>query len=429
VTGFTSLLSLLRHRDFALLWWGGLVSLIGNGFTIVAISWLLAERGSPEHLGLFFLVFEVAAIGGGLLLTGIMDAYSRRRLMILDSVIRGLAVALIPAVELVTPVGLGVLLVSAAVLGVSSPAAAVGQRAMVVELLDETRLGAANAAESIQWTTSWLVGPAIGGLLVAVIGPLPTLWIDAATFLVFVLALGAMSARADRLPRRASQRRSYRADLAEGLAYVRRERLVWTIVQLTAGARFAEGVFLVALPFLVIEVGGEAHHLGLLLAVGGAGSLLGSLVAAAVRLPLAMTHAITLCAAAGGVAMLLTSLTPPLWLLTVIFATETIISAPWNIYILTLRQRVPPQELVGRVLSLTMLLNSAGQPAGSAAGGALLGPIGLPAVLAGCGVLQIANAASSLLSRTWRTFPMRTTAEPEPAPVVPEPAAAPGTGA
>jgi hypothetical protein len=76
-----------------------------------------------------------------------------------------------------------------------------------------------------------------------------------------------------------------------------------------------------------------------------------------------------------------------------------------------------------------MLLNSAGQPAGSAAGGALLGPIGLPAVLAGCGVLQIANAASSLLSRTWRTFPMRTTAEPEPAPVVPEPAAAPGTGA
>jgi MFS family permease len=424
-----SLLSLLRDRDFALLWWGGLVSNIGNGFTIVAVSWLLAERGSPEDLGLFFLVFEVAAIVGGLLLTGIMDAHSRRRLMIVDAMVRGLAVALVPAVGLVTPVGLGVVLASAGVLGVSSPAAAVGQRAMVVELLDETRLGAANAAEGVQWTTSWLVGPAIGGVLVAVIGPLPTLWVDAATFLVFALALSAMSARADRLPHRASQRRSYRADLSEGLAYVRRERLMWTIVQLTAGARLAEGVFLVALPFLVIQGGGEAHHLGLLMAVGGTGSLLGSLIAAAVRLPLAMTHAITLFAAAGGVAMLLTSLTPPLWLLAAIFAVETVISAPWNIYILTLRQRVPPQELVGRVLSLTMLLNSAGQPAGSAAGGALLGTIGLPAVMAGWGALQIAKAGYSHLSRTWRTFPMRTSAESELVPVGAAPVAAPDTAA
>lgn len=414
MTGLRSLVGLLRHRDFALLWWGGLVSHVGNGFTLVAVSWLLAERGSPEELGLYFLSFEVAAVAGGLLLTGIMDAYSRRKLMILDSVVRGLAVAAIPLAEMVSDVGPGVLVASAAVLGFVSPTADVGQRAMVVELLDEGRLTVANAAESIQWTTSWLVGPAIGGVLVATIGTFSTLWIDAASFFVFAGALAAMSPRADRLPEREEARRSYRADLAEGFAYVRREPLMWTIVQLTAGARFVEGVLMVSLPFLVIRLGGEAHHLGLLLAIGGAGSLVGTLIAATVRLPFTLTRSITVCAMAGAVATLLMALTPPLWVVAVVIFVELTVTAPWNIYILTLRQRVPPPELVGRVLSLTMLLNAAGQPGGSAVGGALVAPLGVPALLAACGALQLANAGASLLSHRWRTFPMRDVRAPAP---------------
>jgi predicted MFS family arabinose efflux permease len=327
--------------------------------------------------------------------------------MILDQVVRGVAVALIPAVELVTPVGLGALLVSAGLLSLFSPAAAMGQRAMVVELLDGEDLNAANAAEGIQWTTAWLVGPAIGGVLVAVVGPLPTLWIDAASFFVFAGALAAMSARADRLPHREIARHGFRRDLAEGFAYVRREPLMLTIVQLTAGARFVEGAFLVALPFLVLEAGGEAYVFGLLMAAGGVGSLLGSVVVAGVHLRVPMTLAVTVCATGGAIAALAIALQPPLWAVGAIFFAETVITSPWNVYILTLRQRVPPPELVGRVLSLTMLMNSAGQPAGSGAAGALLGPIGVGGVIAAGGALQLVSATSTLLSRRWRTFPMR----------------------
>jgi MFS family permease len=407
VKGLRSLLVLMRDRDFALLSWGGLVSSIGNGFTFVAVGWFLAERGAPEQLGLYFLAFEVAAVVGGLLLTGIMDAYSRRKLMIIDAVVRGLAVAAIPFAEMLSGYNLGVLMASAAVLGFFSPAADVGHRAMVVDLLDEGQLSAANGAESILWTSAWLIGPAVGGVLVALIGTFPTLWIDAASFAVFAIALAAMSPRADRLPERSEKRHGYRRDMAEGFAYVRREPIMLTIVQLTATARFAEGIFMVALPFLVKEAGGEAYHLGILLAMGGLGSLVGSLIAVAVKLPFPMTRSVSVLAGVGGVSTVLIALTPPLWVVGVIVALQYAITAPWNIYILTLRQRVPPPELVGRVLSLTMILNAAGQPGGSAVGGGLIGPLGVPIVLAGCGVFELANAATSLGSRRWRNFPMR----------------------
>lgn len=231
--GLRSLVALLRDRDFALLWWGGLVSHIGNGLTMVAVGWLLVhERDSPRDFGLYLLSFEVAAIVGGLLLTGVLDAYSRRRLMILDCLVRGIAVAAIPAADLLTDGGLTVILASGALLGFFSPAAHVGPRALMIDLLDEDRLTAANSAESIQWTASWLVGPGLGGVLVSVVGTFPTLWIDAASFVVFAGALAAMSARADRLPDRSSQRLGYLSDMKEGFAYVRREPIMLTIVQL-----------------------------------------------------------------------------------------------------------------------------------------------------------------------------------------------------
>lgn len=419
-------MALLRDRDFALLWWGGLVSLVGEGFTMVAIGWLLVhERGSPLQFGLYLLSFEVAAIVGGLVLAGVMDAYSRRRLMILDCVVRGLAVAAIPAADLFANAGLGVILASGALLGFFSPTAGVGQRAMVVELLDESQLTAANAVEAVQWTTSWLIGPAIGGFLVAGIGTFSTLWIDAATFFVFAGTLAAMSSRADRLPVRTVARQSYLTDLREGFAYVREERLMWTMIQLTAGGRVAEGIFFIALPVIVSQAGADANALGLLFAVSGAGSLIGSLMTVAWRLPSTLTRSVTMCAAASGVATLLIALQPSLWLIGVIVFVEFTVTAPWNIYILTLRQRVPPPELVGRVLSVTMALNAAGQPGGSALGGLLITPLGVPALLAASGVFQLANAGVSLMSRRWRTFPMRDGEPTEPAPLVAPAEAAP----
>jgi predicted MFS family arabinose efflux permease len=420
VAGLRSLIGLLRDRDFALLWWGGFVSHVGNGFTMVAVGWLLVhERGSPRDFGLYLLSFEVAAIVGGLLLTGVMDAYSRRRLMILDSVVRGIAVAAIPAADLFADAGLTVILASGVLLGFFSPTADVGQRAMVVDLLDESRLTAANAAEGVQWTAAWLIGPALGGVLVAAIGTFSTLWIDALTFFVFAGTLAAMSPRADRLPDRLKARESYFTDLREGFAYVRRERLMWTIIQLTAGARLVEGIFVIALPVMVSGAGADAHVLGLIYAAGGAGSLLGSLLTAGLRLPFTLTRSVTICAAVGAVATLIIALSLPLWLVAFVFFLETTITAPWNIYILTLRQRVPPPELVGRVLSVTMLLNAAGQPGGSALGGLLIAPLGVPTLLAASGVFQLANAGASLLSRRWRDFPMRDGEEPAPEPLGP----------
>jgi predicted MFS family arabinose efflux permease len=81
--------------------------------------------------------------------------------------------------------------------------------------------------------------------------------------------------------------------------------------------------------------------------------------------------------------------------------------APWNVFLLTLRQRLVPPELLGRVMSLTMLSIRAGEPVGAGLGGAMLGPLGPAAVIGAAGLLALANSAASLASRRWRRLEMR----------------------
>jgi predicted MFS family arabinose efflux permease len=399
--------ALLRRRDFGLIWWGGLVSRIGDGFTLIAISWFFAERNAPAELGLWFLCFELAAIAGGILLSGVMDAYSRRWLMVLDSLVRAAAIAVIPAVGLFTDPGLGVLLPAAAVLGFFSPTADVGLRTITVDLVEPSELIEANSLEQVQWITASLVGPALAGVVVAAAGALTALWIDAASFAVFAAALIAMSERADRLHGQGGGRRSFLRDVRGGIAYICREPIMWGIIQLTAGARIANGGMAVALPFLVQDLGGGSVAYGVIGTIGGAAGLVGTVAAGPLYPRVSATLAVTALSVFQGVALLAIALQPPLVVVALVIGLMSFTLAPWNVFLLTLRQRLVPPELLGRVMSLTMLSIRAGEPVGAGLGGAMLGPLGPAAVIGAAGLLALANSAASLASRRWRRLEMR----------------------
>jgi hypothetical protein len=66
-------IALLGRRDFGLLWWGALLSRLGDVFTLLGLSWLLAERDAAGELAVVLVALEVAAIAGGVALSGVMD--------------------------------------------------------------------------------------------------------------------------------------------------------------------------------------------------------------------------------------------------------------------------------------------------------------------------------------------------------------------
>src|SRR5215208_4205224 len=90
-------LELLRKRDFGLLWGGATISALGDGMSFVALLWLLLERGgTPTDVGWLAAVYTAPVIVGGLAAGVILDRYDPRRVLALDSVIRGVVVASVP---------------------------------------------------------------------------------------------------------------------------------------------------------------------------------------------------------------------------------------------------------------------------------------------------------------------------------------------
>ena len=406
MNGLRRQLALTTRHDFGLLFWGSLVSKIGDGFTFFALAWFFAERDSPGRLAIVLVAYEIAAIAGGIALTSVMDRVSRRKLAVLDSFIRAAAVASIPLVGLVHNPGLETFVPAMAVLGFWSPAADVAQRAMTVDLVAPDELNAANGLEGFQWEIGWLLGPLLGAVIVGTFGTLQAFWIDAATFAIFGVALMFMSAVVDKLPNRAADTSPWN-DLVEGFSYVRREPIMLMIIQLTAISNFTIGMVLVALPFLVIDAGGGSNAFGLVTAAGGIGGIIGSLAAGSFHWRWPATRTLSVLVIAAAIPLLAVAAGPPIWLMGALFCVANMIAAPWNVFILTLRQRLAPPHLLGRVLSLTMLVNRAGTPGGYAIGGPLVASIGAAGTLALGAGGNIANAVASLGSRPWLDCPLR----------------------
>jgi hypothetical protein len=210
---------LRRHREFRLLYTGQAVSFAGSMITYVAIPFQVFElTRSTFVVGLLGLaelapLLVTALIGGAL-----ADAHDRRRLVLIaDATMLVLALALVGNALLAAP-QVWVLFVVAsgmtAVGGLQRPAL----DSMVPRLVPREELPAASALESFRHNAGQIAGPAVGGILIAGAGLGATYAVDAATFLVSLVALARMRA----VPPPADTAPPRRARIAEGWRYARR---------------------------------------------------------------------------------------------------------------------------------------------------------------------------------------------------------------
>jgi MFS family permease len=279
-------MSVLRQRDFALAWFGGLVSMIGSWALWIALPIHVYElTGSP----LATSAVVAAAVAPGIVLGTVagvfVDRWNRKTTLIVAcTLLAFVTLPLLAASEeswlwVVYPV----VLVSAVLGQFTRPA----ENAFLPRLVDEKDLVAANSLNALNNSLARLAGPAIGGGLYATSGLAGVVLVDAASFLVaaamfaLVRVSGAVEAAGDAASAAARRWRRMWSEWRDGLRVVRRERAVGVVFGVTSITSIGEGVFGVMFVVWVRDVlEGGALELGWLQTSQAVGGLIGGAVGA-----------------------------------------------------------------------------------------------------------------------------------------------------
>jgi DHA3 family tetracycline resistance protein-like MFS transporter len=393
------LLAPLAEPDYRRLLTGLSVSLLGDGVFLVALAWqVYTLRGAPSALGAVGIAMTVPTIACLLLGGVVSDRYDRRRVMMCADAIRALAIGALAGLALCGSLTFADLLAGAVIQGAAGAFFDPASDAIVPELLDGELLAQANALDQLVRPLALrLGGPALGGAVVAILGSGGAFACDALSFLISGLAVATLAARAPRPggPENAGLAR----EIATGLRYVRSQPWLWVTF---ASAAIAYLLFMgpveVLLPYLVKEQLHEhAASLGLVYAAGGAGSLVCAAGIGGRGLPrrpvrfIYLTWTVATLAVAGyGVARSDWGLA----LASVAFnALETVGTIVW----ITLKQRMVPAHLLGRVSSLDWLISIGLLPLSYGLTGPVSSLLGVRTTLIGAGVLGALVTAAGLL--------------------------------
>ena len=237
---------LAENRNYRLLWFGQIVSQLGDWFNSVAIYALLLElTGNATSVALMIIVQFLPMAVIGPVAGVVVDRVNRRRLMIATDVLRGLAVLVLLTVRRPDQVWL-VYVVMGAVVSMTAffePA----RTAVIPNLTTRANLLTANALSSATWSAMLAIGAGVGGVVTALFGRNVAFLVNAVSFLASAVIIARTSFNAD--PPEVKRPAGWASltgfgDLVEGIRYVKSDRHVAALMLVKAGWGVAGGVLL-----------------------------------------------------------------------------------------------------------------------------------------------------------------------------------------
>lgn len=378
----------LARPSFRRFWLGFTLSALGDAVSRTALVWFVYEQTrSAAAVGWLTFAYSAPILAGGLAAGPLLDRFDRRRVMVADNLIRGAAFAAVPLLHAAGLLALWHLYVVAAVYGFLMMVSLAGGPALVPSLVPREMLATANALEMLSFTIGNVIGPALAGLLLPVLGAPTLLALDAATYFAFAGALAGVSAPVPTPGATAARGAVGGAGL--GPAW----RLLWSHPVLVATTlmfvtyNLGAGALTVWLPVLADRVlGGDAGLYGTLLACVALGEIAAALAAGRwrPRLPLGAMICLSQCAAGLAMVAVLASMltTRSALLVGLALIGWGAASAPLTIWAQTLRMRIIPDALRGRSFALLRTIMQGGRPLGALAAGFLLPAAGVPAMIA-----------------------------------------------
>ena len=393
-----ALLRPLRSRDFRLLFAGETVSVLGDQFHFVALAWLALQlTGSGLALGTVLMTAAIPRAVFMLVGGAFSDRFSPRSLMLVSNAIRAVVVAILAALVLSGTAELWHLYVLAGTFGVVDAFFYPALSTIVPMLVPNRQLAPANALVQGAQQIMGLVGPALAGLMIALVDTGPAFVIDAASFGVAAVALLLIAGgrrHADAAV--AGDRPSMLSAIGGGVRAAWSDPAVRSIVLLTAAFNFAfTGPISVGLAFLADHrFDGGSAAFGLLFSAFGGGAVLGAIAAGSLPRVPRLGSILMVIAFALGIGLALIGLAPTLPVALAIIGVMGVLIGFINVQAIAWLQSRTAEAVRGRVMSLVTLGSVGLAPVSLAIAGALidLGAVTLVFVAGGAIVIVAAIA-------------------------------------
>ena len=389
-----------RHRGFALLWWAGLISIVGSWMQTVAVGALvISDTGNAiwavlVAAGAFLPIGLLAPVGGAL-----ADRLPRRLVLALGNLVAAATAAVIAVLVAAGHDNPAALVALVTLQGSASALIMPFQQAILPDLVPKSEFLAAVSLNSAQFNLGRIVGPALAGATVAAFGYAAAFTANAVSFLAIVVALAFV-----RLAPPGGRSTGLIAALRSGFSAARREPSCWAAIVTIAVVAFLASPFIALVPVMArhLTSGGSravAQTTALLTTAQGVGAVAGALCLA----PLASYLG------RGRVLGWSLALLPPA------LAVYSAAQAPWQgavtlfvvglIYICVLSglstvvQLRAPEAYRGRILSFYLVALGVAYPVGSLVQGPVIDRIGVGPTTAGAALLLVLIMAVTALRK------------------------------
>ncbi len=376
-----------RQRDFRIFWLGQLVSVTGTWMQTVAQGWLiLLLTGSPFVLGVAAAVRSLPVLFLVVPAGIVADRFDRRLIIVVTTIVAMIASTALAILTIVGVIDVPMVLFLAAVLGVTNAFEMPARQSFVSELIGKRDLANAIALNSLLFNSARVVGPALAGILVALVGPGWAFGINAISFVPVLI--GLVMINRVHVPRPGIG--AWTA-VPEAMRYLRGEPRVAALLGLLAAQTiFASGHFVLG-PTLAQDLGQGAEGFGVMLAATGVGAVLGGLRLAATTNRPERWRVLLGAGIALGFGLVAVGLAPSYPVTLLCFVVSGWGMVTFNASSNTLIQTIVPDRLRGRIMSLYVLVLLGLMPAG----GLLMGV--LAADLGSATALGIGGAAYTLV--------------------------------
>ena len=371
----------LRYRNFALLWFGLILSNIGTWVQIIA-QWLLVlaiTNNSGVALGVVSfaqaLPFFIFALVGG----GIADRVDKRNLLLFTQSFQIVFAFTLGALVLTGTVQLWQIITIAALNGITLSFDAPTRFAFIPSLVPREDLSNAISLNSAAFSGAQIIGPALGGVLVILIGYAGNFILNGFSFIAVLIALLLM-----KLPKHVSaSTRPVLRGIRDGLGYIRRERLLLSLLINYGSLAFFGATYTVLLSlFAVVILGETPAGIGVLYATLGLGPIIGALGLASLGDYARKGHLLMVSSLLFSLSIIVVTFSRLFWLslilLLLVGGTQVISSA----LTMTLLQLNAPRNMLGLVMSLNILIWMGLRPMGVFPFGALANVIGVATSIA-----------------------------------------------
>ncbi|MFJ9387517.1 MFS transporter [Nocardioides sp. NPDC101246] len=398
------------------------ISLVGTRISMLALPWFVLETtGSPAKAGLIAL-FEMTPLVLSKIFGGpVIDRIGPRRVAIACDLGSAIVVGLIPLLYAAGLLHFPILLLLVAMAGALRGPGDSAKSSMIPQLVEAAGVPTEQATglHSFVERTASMLGAAAAGLLIGLVGATDAIVIDAASFALGALVLatttaGLTRARGPEPAEHAARPTSYRAQLAEGWHFLRRDRVLLGIAFMVALTNLID----LAWSSVLMPVWGQQHAgpetIGLLFATFSGFSAVGSAVAAALGDRMRRYPTYLVCFLITGIPrFLVVAFGAPLWVVFVVFAIGGTSSGFINPILGAIQFERIPAHVLGRVMSLISAFAWGLMPLGGLLGGGLVSAFGLTTALVVCGIAYFVVTMFPAIDPTWKQIER----QPEEGPV------------